>query len=104
MSAGENKLLEGEGSHDLEAEINDFVSENKDNRINPELPRGGFQYVLCSAHSQHVFYCNCGMEIEDQMVFCDCCLEWYHASCASFKDRGDETFVCPFCVSWFQLK
>lgn len=83
MSAGESKLY---GELSQEKEINDFVSQNKDNTINTE--RGGFQYVLCPNHSQHVFYCNCGMEIEDQMVFCDCCLEWYHASCTHFKDDG----------------
>lgn len=63
--------------------------------------------MLCPQHSQNVFYCNCGKEIED-MVFCDCCLEWYHTACTNYKggqdEEGEEKFICPFCISWGQLK
>ena len=105
-------MLKLEAEEQLKAQPNNATSSLPltdlvpDNRLSSdEIRRGGFQYVLCPEHSQHMFYCNCGMEIEDEMVFCDCCLEWYHTSCASFNDDGtDKKFVCPFCFDWFNLK
>lgn len=87
MSPGESKLYGTEHSEDKQ--INDFVSENKDSKISSDPVRGGFQYVLCPQHSQNVFYCNCGKESDD-MVFCDCCLEWYHTSCSNYKGNQEE--------------
>lgn len=43
------------------------------------------------------------MEVENtEMVLCECCLEWYHYGCGSFK--GEEMYICPFCVEWYKLK
>lgn len=75
----------------------------RDHKPQSTVKRGGFQYILCPTHSKHNIYCVCLMTAESQeMVLCECCLEWYHYGCGSFKN--EELYICPFCVEWFKLK
>ena len=60
--------------------------------------------VFCPEHLVGDSYCFCHQEIEDQMVFCDSCTEWYHYSCVLSKEEMQqelpEKYLCHFCHEW----
>ena len=55
-----------------------------------KLRRGGFSYVLCTQH-ESTSYCLCQSKEEGEMVFCECCFEWYHSKCVNYTpSEGNE--------------